>query len=141
MRRYVCGFCFSPSAAPREVLLIRKNRPDWQSGKLNGVGGKIEEGETPLHAMEREFFEEAGLKDVQWKRFTTLNGSDFCVYFYYAFHGRYDLCVSKTDERLEVVRVEMLHTYNVIPNLRWLVPMALDHDSQPLVIHERSLQP
>jgi 8-oxo-dGTP pyrophosphatase MutT (NUDIX family) len=54
--RYVVGFLFSEDES--RVLLVWKNRPAWQDGKLNGVGGKIEAGETPLQAMEREFKEE-----------------------------------------------------------------------------------
>ena len=54
--RYVLGFVFSLDAS--RVLLIWKNRPEWQKGKLNGIGGKIEEGELPIDAMKREFSEE-----------------------------------------------------------------------------------
>lgn len=55
---YVLGFMFN--LAESKVLLVWKNRPAWQAGKLNGVGGKIEEGETPIQAMNREFAEETG---------------------------------------------------------------------------------
>ncbi len=55
---YVLGFMFSPDE--KKVLLIWKNRPSWQAGKLNGIGGKVNPGETPLEAMEREFIEETG---------------------------------------------------------------------------------
>lgn len=54
--RYVLGLLFSEDAS--RVLLVWKNRPAWQNGKLNGIGGKIEPGETPLQAMDREFVEE-----------------------------------------------------------------------------------
>ena len=54
--RYVLGFVFSEACD--RVLLMWKNRPAWQAGKLNGIGGKIEAGETAQHAMEREFTEE-----------------------------------------------------------------------------------
>lgn len=54
-RHYVCGFAFTEDG---RVLLIRKARPDWQAGLLNGIGGKVEKGETPTGAMMREFEEE-----------------------------------------------------------------------------------
>lgn len=57
-RRFVLGFCFD--IGYHNVLLIEKNRPPWQAGKLNGIGGKIEEGESPSGAMVREFQEETG---------------------------------------------------------------------------------
>src|SRR3954470_21452915 len=59
VQEYVCGFLFSPDRT--RVLLIRKRRPAWQAGKLNGIGGKIEPGESPAQAMSREFREEAAL--------------------------------------------------------------------------------
>jgi len=57
--RYVLGFMFDRDYA--EVALILKNRPAWQAGKWNGIGGKIEGDETPHAAMVREFTEETYL--------------------------------------------------------------------------------
>jgi 8-oxo-dGTP pyrophosphatase MutT (NUDIX family) len=70
--RYVLGFAFTPSR--KGVILIKKRRPNWQAGKLNGPGGKIEAGETPEQAMIREFKEETGIDTElgQW--------SDFCAH-------------------------------------------------------------
>lgn len=45
----------------KEILLVEKDRPDWQKGRLNLVGGKIEPEETPEDAAIRELWEEAGL--------------------------------------------------------------------------------
>jgi 8-oxo-dGTP diphosphatase len=56
-KHWVVGFVFKNRD---EVTLVMKNRPEWQKGKLNGVGGKIEAGETSAQAMRREFKEEAG---------------------------------------------------------------------------------
>ncbi|KWW21163.1 hypothetical protein AS888_16285 [Peribacillus simplex] len=42
------------------LMLFRKKDPN--RGKWNGIGGKIEEGETVRESMEREIFEETGLK-------------------------------------------------------------------------------
>jgi 8-oxo-dGTP pyrophosphatase MutT (NUDIX family) len=55
---YVLGIMFSENE--KKVLVIWKSRPAWQVDKLNGIGGKIEEGETPIEAMHREFREETG---------------------------------------------------------------------------------
>jgi 8-oxo-dGTP pyrophosphatase MutT (NUDIX family) len=51
-----CGFY------PERVLLIEKNRPDFQRGRFNLIGGKIEEGETWAEAALRELQEESGLE-------------------------------------------------------------------------------
>ena len=58
---YVVGFLFEASL--ERVLLRLKARPAWQRGKLNGIGGKVEAGETPFYAMRREALEEAGVAD------------------------------------------------------------------------------
>ncbi len=39
MKLYVVGFMFTEDE--KQVVLIEKKRPEWQAGKLNGVGGKI----------------------------------------------------------------------------------------------------
>lgn len=47
--------------ADKNVLLVLKDKPAWQKGRLNLVGGKIEPGETPEQAAVRELKEESGL--------------------------------------------------------------------------------
>ena len=42
-----------------EILLLNREKPSWM-GCWNGVGGKIEPGETPVCAAVRETFEETG---------------------------------------------------------------------------------
>jgi 8-oxo-dGTP diphosphatase len=44
-------------------MMHRDGRPgDYHSGKWNGLGGKLEPGESPLEAARREFAEESGIK-------------------------------------------------------------------------------
>jgi 8-oxo-dGTP diphosphatase len=131
MQLYVCGFLFSPDRS--RVLLIRKNRPAWQAGKLNGVGGKIEAGESPLDAMIREFREEAQLRIESWQEILVLSGhedagkkSDWQGHFFRAF-GSIDEAVAVTDEALEIHPVNSLPR-DTIPNLRWIIPMLLDDE-------------
>jgi len=133
MRTYVCGFLFSPDRS--HVLLIRKNRPAWQAGKLNGVGGKVEAGESFHAAMRREFREEAALDlpESAWRHCLTLAGSDdagssipWAGHFFRAFH---DLSQTRTltDEHLETHPTSKLPP-DTIPNLHWLIPLLLDDD-------------
>lgn len=44
-----------------KVLLQLKNRTEY-AGKLNGVGGKVEDGETPEQGAYREILEETSIK-------------------------------------------------------------------------------
>jgi 8-oxo-dGTP diphosphatase len=129
--RYVCGFLFSEDR--QTVALIRKNKPAWQCGRLNGIGGKIEEGESPNQAMRREFREEAGADIVTWRAYAAINSPEDCaepweVYFYFAFSNRE--LRSMTNEPIALYPVVQLHGLPVIYNLRWLIPLALDDSSR-----------
>jgi 8-oxo-dGTP pyrophosphatase MutT (NUDIX family) len=64
---YVAGFMFSPDF--ENVILIEKEKPAWQKGKYNAVGGKIENAETPMVAMAREFKKETFIetKPEDWR--------------------------------------------------------------------------
>lgn len=46
----------------KEQILLIKNAEGISGGLWNGLGGKIEDGETPFQAVKREVFEESGLK-------------------------------------------------------------------------------
>ncbi len=94
---YVVGFRFSPDL--RRVVLIRKNRPDWQKGLLNGVGGRIEADETPERAMAREFAEEAGEATAprDWTLFATLSSPDAQLHFLSSL-GDPDQAATATDD-------------------------------------------
>ena len=48
MKSYVLGFCFNTRLD--QVVLIQKTRPEWQAGRLNGIGGHIENGELAADA-------------------------------------------------------------------------------------------
>lgn len=124
MKRYVCGFAISEDES--KVLLIRKNKPEWMRGFLNGLGGKIEEGETPLQAMCREFQEEAGLLTTYWTLLGRFSDDDtFEVYFFYK-KMNIDRYVQKTDEEIGRFFVSDLYDMEVVTNLRWLIPLCLD---------------
>jgi 8-oxo-dGTP diphosphatase len=65
LKRMVLGFAFTPDF--RQVALIEKINPDWQRGKLNGVGGKVEPtDEDGPDAIAREFEEETGVYISPW---------------------------------------------------------------------------
>jgi 8-oxo-dGTP diphosphatase len=134
---YVAGFLFSDDGG--KVLLIQKSHPDWQRGKLNGVGGHVEPGETPAAAMQREFEEEAGLTIGCWESRVTLVGRGFTVHFF-AVRAALSTLLGATagtpDEPLCVVDVHDI-PQNVPPNLRWLIPLCLDRSVVTAVVGER----
>lgn len=124
MIEYVAGFLFSPDR--ERVLLIEKRRPVRQAGLLNGIGGKIEPGETALQAQVREFEEEAGIRLESWEPVADLRGEHFRVGFFAAFDRVIDDAYSVTDERVGIYPVADLFRLPLVPNLRVLVPLALD---------------
>jgi 8-oxo-dGTP diphosphatase len=136
---YVAGFLFDKALA--KVALIRKNKPAWQAGLLNGIGGKIEEDdETPLDAMVREFREESGVTQLDWSYFAKLSGPDWCVHFF-AARGPVMVCKSMTDEKVEIIPVTSFqpHSNGIIENLPWLISLAVDHltDGRPVFVEAR----
>jgi 8-oxo-dGTP diphosphatase len=57
MLRYT--ICFIKQG--NKILLLNREKPDWM-GMWNGVGGKIEAGETPIENIKREIYEETGIE-------------------------------------------------------------------------------
>lgn len=122
MTDYVVGFALDQD----RVVMIRKNRPAWQAGLLNGVGGKIEPGETPIAAMVREFWEETSVQEPAWTHFCTMHGGEATIYCYYtrlALHVS-ELCRSITDEQVVVCPVSKVRQMRCLDNIPWLLDMA-----------------
>lgn len=122
MKRYVLGFLFPRSLD--SVLLIEKNRPEWQAGLKNGIGGKVENGETWEAAMQREFLEETGADVSDWTPFLYLKGLEWTVRCFWSV-GDPEV-KTMTDEKLVSTIFPLRPWDKVIPNLHWLVPMARD---------------
>ena len=126
---YVVGFYFNEDFS--KVALIEKKRPKWQVDKLNGIGGHIEKGEQPIDSMVREFKEETGVitSEYDWIPLAEISNDNWKVFFFYA-NGNIEKCESKTDERIVIINTIDIFKENVIPNLRWLIPMCIDefHD-------------
>lgn len=60
-----------------EILLIRKKR-GIGAGKINGPGGKIEPGETPMQCAVRETWEELGIRVSNPREMGELSFSFLC---------------------------------------------------------------
>jgi len=150
-RKYVVGFLLVKGV--NTVLLISKQKPAWQAGRLNGPGGKVEQGESFLQAMRREFEEEIQYAGIDaWEHFATLRGSEHDGDVYAVAFFRTEIHPSEAphvihpyfeyDERPEWVRTDPLPDA-VLPNLRFLVPMAMYpmRDAWPYTLIEGAPNP
>lgn len=99
-----------------KVLIARRAAHKKMPGKWEFPGGKVEAGETPELALEREIYEEFGVQ-VQTKEFVHTNLYDYGSFKIelMAFNtsyisGEFEL----TDhDRIEWVRPEMLESYDL----------------------------
>jgi 8-oxo-dGTP pyrophosphatase MutT (NUDIX family) len=145
MKTYVLGFVFDRNY--NNVLLVEKARPEWQAGKLNGLGGRVEVGESPSAVMVRKLREETNqmLPIIMPAPFGRLRGFDrpgvarevvpveldFEVWLFHGHHpDRFppDLHgLSIRGERLRVLYFPDLHMKAVLPDVLYLVPLARNH--------------
>lgn len=129
--RYCLGFMFQGDY----VTVVRKARPTWQAGLLNGLGGKVKNGENSLEAMCREFHEECAYitHPTEWKHFATMHrrwgrlsgkGPYTCDVF--AANARPGArFITGADEAVTVIPWKDWQKYATVHNFGWLVEMAL----------------
>ncbi len=130
--KYVVGFLIRDE---EEVLLVKKNRPAWQKGKWNGVGGKVERGEDVAAAMSREFKEEAGARIRTWREFAKLKDTGADISFLVA-HGDPKIRTT-TDELVRWHPISGLHKLPTVPDVYPLVLLALDTQARFTTIDAR----
>lgn len=123
---YVVGFLFDYPV--NNVVLIKKTHPPWQEGLCNGIGGKAEPGETPLECIRREFMEETGCWVDKWEKFLILTDQKYNgeVHFFRAFATTEEQALVQTVTDKTVLICPLKHLPNTVPNLKYIIPMALD---------------
>lgn len=124
-KTYVLGFIFSTDL--KRVALLRKDRPEWQAGKLNGIGGKLEKDELPLDGMVRECQEETGLfiSEDNWNYFAVFDGEHHQVHCFKTIYNTIEDLVCPESENIEYISLDNLHNENLMDNVKYLIPMAL----------------
>jgi 8-oxo-dGTP diphosphatase len=126
MQHYVSGFVFDD--AKQRVLLIKKNRPTWQAGLWNGVGGQVESYESSLAAIRRECEEECGLRIEDWTLSACLAGHNYQVDFWSAT-AQIDQASTVTDEQVQIHDVNILWDLPTLINLPMIAAICRDNST------------
>ncbi|XQC05363.1 NUDIX hydrolase [Arcobacter cryaerophilus gv. pseudocryaerophilus] len=103
-----------------EILLLKKNNPDWQKGLYNGIGGKVELNTTPLETIIKKCQEELGVNILNWIELDSEISSSGIeiVYFLTTLNeGEIKKLQSQTDERAELFSINNLPT-NILQDLK-----------------------
>lgn len=125
-QKYTLGFIFDQTL--EKVLLIHKQKPEWQRGKINGVGGKYEQGETAPSCIRRETRGETRLdiKEKDWISVGTIYQSAGNVgVLATRYIGACSDATSADHEKVEWFEIASLPD-NVMTNVHWLIPLALE---------------
>lgn len=127
---FVVGFMVDDM---RRVVLLRKAYPPHMAGRLTGIGGLLEPGESVLEAMHREWGEETGDDTAwPWHRFATQLGARSNVHFCIARVVRLPKLPAFNDagEGIEVRQLSSVLTLldgaaSTFPNVPWLLWAAV----------------
>ncbi len=135
MQHFVLGLVFNQ--AKNRVLLIEKRRPEWMAGKWNGIGGHIEENETPLQAMTAEAKEECGF-NYSFEHKITFVCPGGTVYVFAAIYSLDIISYSQIED--EILKVWALPgPENMMKNLEWIIPLCLSSVQFPVILQQNEL--
>jgi 8-oxo-dGTP pyrophosphatase MutT (NUDIX family) len=102
------------------------------SGLLNGIGGKLEDGEDSFDAATREFAEETGIPiddTVTMRKFGNIgdlacNWDVDCFYAIVDFNDDFKRDIEEGS--IAAYDLSDVHYWYAVQNISWLVPMALE---------------
>lgn len=133
---YVLALLFT--ADRRRVVLMRRTRPAWQEGRVNALGGRLIRGEGAAEGARREVREESGVDVGDWREVLVWNDAEYELHVMSAVSERARDARTMEDQEVFLAEVSALPE-NVIDNLRWLVPLALDTEvAVPIAVRSAS---
>ena len=114
-------------------ILLGEKKRGFGKGKLNGVGGKIEQGESIEEAMIRETYEEIGVKPTRFEKVGELTFDEmykgeklnltFYLYNVYDWEGE----IVETEEMKPLwVDISSIPYDNMFPDDRYWLPLILE---------------
>ena len=122
---YVLALLFTADRS--RVVLMRRTRPAWQAGRVNALGGKLMPDESPLAAARRETMEEAAVDVTGWEELLVWDDPVYRLHVMRAFDDAAERARTAEDQEVFLAPVQALPA-ELIDNLRWLIPLALDRD-------------
>lgn len=124
------------------LVLIKKNRPEWQAKRYNGPGGVIKDSEGWMQAATREFQEETGVYYEDWDLLGTLEGpsssGNYRVWFVTARSNVFAVAKKVTDEDVILCPVGSAiagNIYSLVEPLRTFITFVSENKgmSRPLL--------
>lgn len=133
MLQYTHSLAFIFNQSLDRVILIQKQRPSWQKGLWNGLGGKVEPRENLLECVKREVHEESGLdiSQASWYQMADMSSQTWRVGVLATDMATNNLppVVSATGE--DVNWFETTRLPQVVDNLIWLIPLCQNRLQNP----------
>ena len=134
------GFILSPDG--KKTLLVHRNRRknDHHFGKYNGLGGKLKPGEDIFQCLQREIYEEAGIRceqavlrgTINWQGFGSREEDWFGFIFrIHRFSG--EPKTSNEEGDLEWKSLEDMGNLTMWEGDKYFLPLVFDSD--PRIFH------
>ncbi len=135
----------------KTLMVNVKKEGGLHEGKWNGLGGKIDEGETPEECAVREVFEESGLKIKEPKLVGVISfpenvgksGESWIVFVFSAEKFEGNLIENSKEGELEWIENGKLLGLNINGGDKWFLPFVLENRlfSAKLVYRENNFVP
>ncbi len=119
--QYSCILLGNRNIPTRLVLLKRSAACEFAPNLYTGIGGKFEEGETPMECAYRELKEEAGL-DVPLQTFgkLTIAHHDTVLYYFFGLY-QHEQVPECNEGTLEWTGLENVLEKDIIPTTRYFI--------------------
>lgn len=123
------------------LMLSKTKKASFGYGKINGVGGHIEQGEEPFESARREIMEEAGIevKDLEMAAVLFIDINDtpgILVFVFKASYAGGDLRASEEGLLQWMTREEIKNNQNMVKDLPFLLDIVDKHktNTPPLMV-------